>query len=110
MVIETDHNFPVAFFILIAFCLSWTPLIVALFLPDSTFSAADAATVNFVFVWFAIGGPSSKLLVLIIVNHEFRLGICSLCLSICRCCFCRRGSQGKEEYCSLADARYRINY
>ncbi|VDK52548.1 unnamed protein product [Anisakis simplex] len=103
--LETDHNFAVAFFVLISFCLSWLPVIVVRVLPETVLSGADSATVNFVFVWLAIGGPSSKLLISLFINREFRSALASLILSLCPCCSFSSSEHRRQQYRNLSAER-----
>uniref|UniRef100_A0A915AT99 G-protein coupled receptors family 1 profile domain-containing protein n=1 Tax=Parascaris univalens TaxID=6257 RepID=A0A915AT99_PARUN len=102
MLLETDHNFAMTFFVLIAFCLSWLPVIVVRAMPETMLGAADSATVNFVFVWLAIGGPSSKLLISLFINREFRSALGSLIPSFCPCCAVSASEQRRQQYRNLS--------
>ncbi|CEF70555.1 Dopamine/Ecdysteroid receptor [Strongyloides ratti] len=72
MLLETDHNFILSFFILICFILSWLPLIILQLIPLTLVSENDFGTMTFVFVWLALGGPTSKILIYLFINPEFR--------------------------------------
>lgn len=112
MLLETDHNFALSFFVLIAFILSWLPVIVVRFVPQTMLSAADLATVDFVFVWLAIGGPSSKLLISLFINQEFRAALGQCISALCPCC-CLASAAARQrrrlEYRSLSERRGRSN-
>lgn len=102
MLLETDHNFALAFFVLIAFVLSWLPVLVVRVIPSTVLSAADSATVDFVFVWLAIGGPSSKLLISLFINQEFRSALGSCISALSPCCCLSTFHQRRLEYRSLS--------
>ncbi|KAL3990268.1 7 transmembrane receptor (rhodopsin family) protein [Acanthocheilonema viteae] len=108
LLLETDHNFALSFFVLIAFILSWLPVIAVRFVPQSMLSPADLSTVDFVFVWLAIGGPSSKLLISLFINQEFRAALGQCISALCPCC-CLTSSATRQrrrlEYRSLSDRR-----
>uniref|UniRef100_A0A914V8A5 G-protein coupled receptors family 1 profile domain-containing protein n=1 Tax=Plectus sambesii TaxID=2011161 RepID=A0A914V8A5_9BILA len=82
MLLDTDHNYMMSFFVLLSFILSWTPwLLLRTFeqiLPDYL-SPPDSAPLHFVFMWLAIGGGPWKLLIYVFMNPEFRRGIYGLC-------------------------------
>ncbi|KAI1724153.1 7 transmembrane receptor (rhodopsin family) domain-containing protein [Ditylenchus destructor] len=82
--IETDENFVVTRFVLVAFVLAWVPIIVVQFLPSYLIHPADSATMKFAFMWLAIGGSSSKLLIYLFTNREFRKSFCSVCTVLYR--------------------------
>ncbi|MFH4975683.1 hypothetical protein AB6A40_002392 [Gnathostoma spinigerum] len=109
MLLDTDHNFAISFFLLIAFILSWLPVIVVRLLPHNILSPADFATVNFVFVWLALGGPSSKLLISIFINQEFRSALIALLASLCPCCIFSSTQQRRQEYSNLSHHRCRFD-
>ncbi|KAI6205400.1 G-PROTEIN-RECEP-F1-2 domain-containing protein [Aphelenchoides besseyi] len=77
--LQTDQNFVVTMFVIVAFFLSWLPIIIVHFIPSSLMHPADTATMKFAFIWLAIGGSSSKFLVHIFVNREFRRSFCIPC-------------------------------
>ncbi|EJW76472.1 hypothetical protein WUBG_12618 [Wuchereria bancrofti] len=108
LLLETDHNFALSFFVLVAFILSWLPVIAVRFVPRSMLNPADLSTVDFVFVWLAIGGPSSKLLISLFINQEFRSVLCHCICSLCPCC-CLASPAVRQrrrlEYRSLSDRR-----
>ncbi|KAM3728419.1 G-protein coupled receptor [Dirofilaria immitis] len=108
LLLETDHNFALSFFVLVAFILSWLPVIAVRFVPQSMLSPADFSTVDFVFVWLAIGGPSSKLLISLFINQEFRAALGQRIFALCPCC-CLASSAAHQrrrlEYRSLSDRR-----
>ncbi|OZC10154.1 7 transmembrane receptor [Onchocerca flexuosa] len=109
LLLETDHNFALSFFVLIAFILSWLPIIAVRFVPQSLLSPADLSTVDFVFAWLAIGGSSSKLLISLFINQEFRATLGHCISAICPCCCCLTPSTAHQkrrlEYRSLSDRR-----
>ncbi|KAH7728062.1 melatonin receptor type 1A [Aphelenchoides avenae] len=77
-ILDTDPNFTVTLFVAIAFVLAWTPIVTMQFL-NSFFHPSDAATMKFAFVWLAIGGSSSKILVYLFTNPEFRRSFTAVC-------------------------------
>uniref|UniRef100_A0A914PJG4 G-protein coupled receptors family 1 profile domain-containing protein n=1 Tax=Panagrolaimus davidi TaxID=227884 RepID=A0A914PJG4_9BILA len=64
---------------MICFALSWLPIIITQFIPTTLLSSADIGTMKFAFMWLGIGCPSSKLLIFIFINPEFRRTFCALC-------------------------------
>uniref|UniRef100_A0AC34FPR4 G-protein coupled receptors family 1 profile domain-containing protein n=1 Tax=Panagrolaimus sp. ES5 TaxID=591445 RepID=A0AC34FPR4_9BILA len=78
-IIENDRNFVVSVFVMICFALSWLPIIITQFLPSTLLSSADVGTMKFAFMWLGIGAPSSKILIFIFINPEFRRTFCALC-------------------------------
>uniref|UniRef100_A0A915CUY8 G-protein coupled receptors family 1 profile domain-containing protein n=1 Tax=Ditylenchus dipsaci TaxID=166011 RepID=A0A915CUY8_9BILA len=82
-IVETDENFVVTLFVLISFILAWLPIILVQFLPSYLIHPADWGTMKFAFMWLAIGGSSSKLLIYLFTNQEFRKSFCSIC-RLCR--------------------------
>ncbi|VDN00857.1 unnamed protein product [Thelazia callipaeda] len=106
--LETDPNFALSFFVLIAFVLSWLPVIVVRFVPQSVLGAADLATVDFVFVWLAIGGPSSKLLISVFISQEFRSALGQCISALCPCCYLATFAvrqRRRSDYRNLSDRR-----
>lgn len=79
---ETDANFIVTLFVLISFILAWFPIVVVQFLPTYLIHPADSATMQFAFMWLAIGGSAAKLLIYLFTNREFRKSFCSLCFRL----------------------------
>lgn len=59
--LETDQNFVVTLFVMIAFVLAWLPLLVVHFIPASVLHPADTATIKFALVWLAIGGEQGRI-------------------------------------------------
>ncbi|KAK0404373.1 hypothetical protein QR680_017427 [Steinernema hermaphroditum] len=58
MLLETDHNFVLVFFVFFCFVLSWLPALTLNLIPDNLIDPADSGTLNFVLIWLAIGGRS----------------------------------------------------
>ncbi|PIO68770.1 hypothetical protein TELCIR_09428 [Teladorsagia circumcincta] len=87
MVIETDPNFVLTMFLLVAFVLSWLPLlclkVFEYFIPPQ--ADADLSLATFIFVWLAIAGPSAKFLIYMFINGAFRSSFLSWrpCLTVC---------------------------
>ncbi|WKY15242.1 hypothetical protein Q1695_000600 [Nippostrongylus brasiliensis] len=87
MVIETDPNFVLTMFLLVAFVLSWLPLlclkVFEYFIPPQ--ADADLSLATFIFVWLAIAGPSAKFLIYMFINGAFRSSFLSWrpCISVC---------------------------
>ncbi|KAK6761130.1 hypothetical protein RB195_022264 [Necator americanus] len=87
MIIETDPNFVLTMFLLVAFVLSWLPLlclkVFEYFVPPQ--SDADLSLATFIFVWLAIAGPSAKFLIYMFINGAFRTSFLSWrpCVFIC---------------------------
>ncbi|WKY15241.1 hypothetical protein Q1695_000600 [Nippostrongylus brasiliensis] len=77
MVIETDPNFVLTMFLLVAFVLSWLPLlclkVFEYFIPPQ--ADADLSLATFIFVWLAIAGPSAKFLIYMFINGAFRSSV-----------------------------------
>ncbi|CAI4227357.1 unnamed protein product [Auanema sp. JU1783] len=93
MVIETDPNFVLTMFLLVAFVMSWMPLLCLKVFeyivppqPDT-----DLSLVTFIFCWLAISGPSSKFLIYMFINSSYRNSFLNI---ISCCCFFRR----RQEY------------
>uniref|UniRef100_A0A7E4UWV0 G_PROTEIN_RECEP_F1_2 domain-containing protein n=1 Tax=Panagrellus redivivus TaxID=6233 RepID=A0A7E4UWV0_PANRE len=82
VIIDNDKNFVVTMFTVICFILSWSPFVILNLLPVSLMPAADMATIKFAFMWLAIGGSSSKLLIFFFINPEFRRTFCQLCTGV----------------------------
>ncbi|CAD5235419.1 unnamed protein product [Bursaphelenchus xylophilus] len=78
--LETDQNFVVTLFVVISFCLAWFPIVAVHFVPESLLHPADTATIKFALIWLAIGGQSSKWLIYMFTNREFRKHFCIPCL------------------------------
>uniref|UniRef100_A0A914CYP5 G-protein coupled receptors family 1 profile domain-containing protein n=2 Tax=Acrobeloides nanus TaxID=290746 RepID=A0A914CYP5_9BILA len=70
--LELDQNFVVTLFVVICFTLSWSPIVILQFLPSDLIDPTDTETIRFIFMWLAIGGSSSKLLIYMFINPEFR--------------------------------------
>ncbi|TKR80896.1 hypothetical protein L596_014880 [Steinernema carpocapsae] len=79
MLLETDHNFVLVFFVFFCFVLSWLPALTLNLIPEHLIDPADSATVNFVFIWLAIGGPAiAKPLIYVFIVSEFRRTLTSV--------------------------------
>ncbi|CAD5228396.1 unnamed protein product [Bursaphelenchus okinawaensis] len=78
--LETDQNFVVTLFVVISFILAWCPIVAVHFVPESLLHPADTATIKFALIWLAIGGQSSKWLIYMFTNREFRRHFCIPCL------------------------------
>lgn len=78
--LEQDQNFVLTLFVMIAFVMAWLPIIVVHFIPASVIHPADTATIKFALIWLAIGGQSSKWLIYMFTNSEFRKYFCIPCL------------------------------
>ncbi|KAI6244115.1 G-PROTEIN-RECEP-F1-2 domain-containing protein [Aphelenchoides fujianensis] len=78
--LQTDQNFFVTLFVVIAFFLAWLPIVVVHFIPSALMHPADKANMKFAFVWLAIGGSSSKWLIHMFINREFRRSFCIPCI------------------------------
>ena len=64
---------------MVVFVLSWMPIVILLMLPSSWIPSEDTATMKFAFMWLAVGGSSSKLLIFFFINAEFRRTFYALC-------------------------------
>ncbi|KAE9549004.1 hypothetical protein FO519_007777 [Halicephalobus sp. NKZ332] len=78
-IIDNDRNFIVTVFTMVVFVLSWMPIVILLMLPSSWVPPEDASTMKFAFMWLAVGGSSSKLLIFFFINSEFRKTFYALC-------------------------------
>ncbi|GMR29898.1 hypothetical protein PMAYCL1PPCAC_00093, partial [Pristionchus mayeri] len=112
-IIETDPNFVLTIFVMVAFVLSWLPLlalkIFSAFSPPPTEATEEISLVSFIFIWLAIAGPSSKFLCYMFCNPIFRRSFLR-CLS----CFCwssssssrHRNSPTRSEYANMSSSSY----
>lgn len=53
-------------------------------MPSFLIHPADSATMKFAFMWLAIGGSSTKILIYTFTHREFRRSLCSLCINTLR--------------------------
>ncbi|CAJ0583294.1 unnamed protein product, partial [Mesorhabditis spiculigera] len=104
-VIETDPNFVLTMFLLIAFALSWMPLLglkVAGHFGQIE-SYMDVNMASFIFVWLAIAGPSSKFLIYMFINGAFRKAV--LQWRPCLVCCCPSYNR-RQEYSNISYENY----
>jgi hypothetical protein len=133
MLLETDHNFVLCFFVIVTFTLSWLPTLIIRSIPMDILASPDREPVHFVFMWLAIGGGSCKLLIYLIISQEFRRGLlnvmCCLshygdidndndqldndnngaiyCYCCCRCCPSYANHRRRLDYRNLSTERQR---
>ncbi|GMT32471.1 hypothetical protein PFISCL1PPCAC_23768, partial [Pristionchus fissidentatus] len=109
VIIETDPNFVLTIFVMVAFVLSWLPLlslkIFSAFVPPPE-ASEELSLVSFIFTWLAIAGPSSKFLCYMFCNPIFRRSF----LSVLSCCFSSssrgRSSPTRSEYANMSTSSY----
>ncbi|CAJ0935262.1 unnamed protein product, partial [Mesorhabditis belari] len=106
-VIETDPNFVLTMFLLIAFALSWLPLlglrITTHFIHLEEHMDVDVGMVSFIFIWLAIAGPSSKFLIYMFINGHFRKAVFQWRPCLVCCC---PGYNRRQEYRNISYENY----
>ncbi|PAV80742.1 hypothetical protein WR25_03334 isoform H [Diploscapter pachys] len=102
--IENDPNFILTLFLLVAFILSWLPLL-ALKIYEYLWPVPpdiDLSMITFIFTWLGIMGPSSRFLIYMFTNGTFRRSVVEL--SPCLTCCCNR--RNRSEYRDITYGGY----
>jgi hypothetical protein len=88
MLLDTDHNFMVTFFIILSFALSWLPWFGAhLFAVVADESLDNHQLLRFSFTWLAMSAGLWKMPIYTVLNPQFRRALYSfVTVLFCGCC------------------------